>query len=209
MPPSTAQAGPGRPRRYEAAEELQLLFDAAFEVMRDKGYQDVTVGDILAFAGVSTRSFYRHFASKEELLAAMFRRDAEQFATAIAGRVEAAPTPRDAIVVWVDEILGFGVGRGRAKRAAVLGAPAAMRALPPDVLLHVRGSLMAPLLSALEAGRAAGTFSAVDAEHDGACINAIAWDASNRLREVKSRRQQQRVRDETISFIQRALGCPT
>ncbi|HEY2811939.1 MAG TPA: TetR/AcrR family transcriptional regulator [Acidimicrobiales bacterium] len=207
--PTTAPAGPGRPRRYETAEELQLLFDAAFEVMRQKGYQDVTVGDILAAAGVSTRSFYRHFASKEELLAAMFGRDAEQFAAAIARRVDAAPTPRAAVVVWIDEILGFGLGRGRARRAAVLGSPAAMRALPADVLARAGLLLTAPLIGALTAGCADGTIPTVDADRDAASISAIAWDASARLRDNKSRREQERIRECAIAFVERALGITT
>jgi AcrR family transcriptional regulator len=207
--PTTAPAGPGRPRRYQTAEELQLLFDAAFEVMREKGYQDVTVGDILAGAGVSTRSFYRHFASKEELLAAMFGRDAEQFAAAIARRVAAAATPRTAIIVWIDEILGFGLGRGRAKRAAVLGSPDAMRALPADVLARVGASLTAPLVAALVAGRNDGTIPTVDADRDAASISAIAWDASNRMRANKSRREQEQIRESAIAFVERALGIKT
>jgi AcrR family transcriptional regulator len=35
------------------------------------------VADILNEADLSTRSFYRHFASKDQLLCALFRREAE------------------------------------------------------------------------------------------------------------------------------------
>ncbi len=57
---NTARASAGRPRRFEPADELRRLFDAALVVMQRNGYADVAVADILAEAGLSTRSFYRH-----------------------------------------------------------------------------------------------------------------------------------------------------
>jgi AcrR family transcriptional regulator len=130
----TSVGRPGRPRRYEEAEELQLLLDAGFAVIGRKGYGDATVADVLAEAGLSTRSFYRHFASKDELLQAIFRRDAERLAAAVTERVEAAPDPAEALRVWIDEILGFGLGRTRAQRARVLVSGEAVRTLAPGEL---------------------------------------------------------------------------
>ncbi|MGA7416454.1 MAG: helix-turn-helix domain-containing protein [Acidimicrobiales bacterium] len=67
----------GRPRRFEEADELRLLLDAGLVVMERNGYQDAAVADILAEADLSTRSFYRHFESKDQLLCALYRREAE------------------------------------------------------------------------------------------------------------------------------------
>ena len=67
----------GRPRRFEAEDELRILFDAALVVMERNGYHDAAVADILAEADLSTRSFYRHFESKDQLLCALYRREAE------------------------------------------------------------------------------------------------------------------------------------
>ena len=58
----------GRPRRYEAADEIEMIVHAALAVMERNGYQDAAVAEILSEAGLSTRSFYRHFQSKDELL---------------------------------------------------------------------------------------------------------------------------------------------
>jgi AcrR family transcriptional regulator len=55
----------GRPRRFEPQDELRLLFEATLAVMQRNGYADVAVADILAEAGMSTRSFYRHSESKD------------------------------------------------------------------------------------------------------------------------------------------------
>jgi AcrR family transcriptional regulator len=204
----TEPAGrPGRPRRFNEAQELELLLDAAFEVIKAKGYQAVTVADILAEAGLSTRSFYRHFAAKDDLLAALFRRDAEQFAAKVTARVTAAADPLDAVLRWVDEILAFGYDRGRSKRAAVLGAPAAMRTLGPDATVHALRLLLVPLTEALASGVADGSLPGADPTHDAALISAMAWDTSMRMGDASTRVLKDAARDATHAFVLRALGA--
>ena len=201
-------ARPGRPRRFEEAEELRRLFEAAFEVMRRSGaYHDVTVADILGEAGMSTRSFYRHFASKDELLHAMFRRDAAHFAAAVSRRVEAAGSPAEGLVVWMDEILAFGLDRPRARRAAVLGAPGAMRTMAPDELQRAIDLLIAPLVDVLESGAADGSLAVGDARADAALVSASAWDTSNRMRDLASPAEQAQLRNNLLTFVSRAFAA--
>lgn len=207
--PATAEASagrPGRPRRYAAADELQLLLDAGFEVIRRKGYGEATVGDILAESGLSTRSFYRHFGSKDDLLHALFRRDAEQFAAAVTQRVEAAPSPEAALQVWIDEILGFGLDRPRSRRAAVLGSAAAKGSLDPDEMRRALHLLVDPLVGVLTAGAADGSFPRVAPDGDAGLISALAWETSARLGEVSTRAAKQELRSQLLSLVHRALG---
>jgi AcrR family transcriptional regulator len=202
-PPSAPR--PGRPRRYAADAELQLLFDAAFEVMRRNGYDAMTVSDILAEASVSTRSFYRHFSSKDELLQAMFRKDAERFAAAVATRVGRAPNPAAALETWLDEILGFGLGRPRARRAAVFGSRAAMQSLPAAELRRALDELVVPLGDVLRAGAADGTFATGDPYREATLIGAMAWETSARLGECRSKREREELRASLLTFVGRAL----
>ena len=94
----------GRPRRFESADELRILLDAALVVMERNGYTDAAVADILREADLSTRSFYRHFESKDQLLCALYRREAEAAAARLTAKVEAAVDPRAALDAWIDEI---------------------------------------------------------------------------------------------------------
>ncbi len=199
---------PGRPRRYDEAEELERLLDAGFEVIRRKGYRAATVADILAEAGMSTRSFYRHFAAKDDLLHALFRRDAEQFAAKVAARVDAAGEPTAALVVWIDEILAFGFERPRAQRAAVLGAPGAMSSLDQGELSHAMTLLMTPLVELLTAGVADGSFRTCDPSTDAPMISALAWDGSARVKEAATKPAKHETRSRLVSFVQRAIGAP-
>jgi AcrR family transcriptional regulator len=47
-----------------AASQRQRLLEAITELVAEKGYADVTIGDIVARAGTAKRTFYDHFADK-------------------------------------------------------------------------------------------------------------------------------------------------
>src|SRR5687767_6815234 len=52
-------------KRQLVAGELR---DAALMLLATKGFDAVTVDDIVAVAGVSRRTFFRYFASKEDVV---------------------------------------------------------------------------------------------------------------------------------------------
>jgi AcrR family transcriptional regulator len=96
---------------------------AAFEVTRRTGYEDASVAEILEEAGLSTRSFYRHFQSKHDSVLALFRINAEAAAQRLEVRVAAAASPREGLEGWMDDILSF-VFKRKFERVALLGCPA-------------------------------------------------------------------------------------
>ena len=57
-------------------DEQQALIDAGLAVLRRHGSEGLTVNDVLAEAGLSTRAFYRHFESKDALVLAIYAHDA-------------------------------------------------------------------------------------------------------------------------------------
>jgi AcrR family transcriptional regulator len=208
-----ADAGPvtraGRPRRFEAQDELRILLDAALAVMERNGYADAAVADILEEADLSTRSFYRHFESKDQLLCALYRREAEAASARLNAKVAAAGSPRAALDAWIDEILSFGRHRAKAARVAVLGSPGAMKAEGyAQETRHAAELLMAPLTTLLAQGAADGTFPLADPAADAPLIQSVVWAAAGlnptRDRPASATEAARQVR----SFCERALGVP-
>ena len=58
-----------RARQY--ASTHQRIYDAAMELFRQDGYEDVSIARLAAAAGVSVPTFYAHFPSKDELIMAL------------------------------------------------------------------------------------------------------------------------------------------
>ncbi len=197
----------GRPRRFETEDELRILLDAALVVMERNGYVDASVAEILGEANLSTRSFYRHFESKDQLLCALYRRDAHAAAARLGAKVEAAGTPRAALEAWIDEILSLSHDRAKAARLKVLSSRGAMKADGyAEETRHAAQLLMAPLERLLAAGRADGSFPLADPDADAALIQSVVWAAAGlspaRERPVSGADAARHVR----SFCERALG---
>jgi AcrR family transcriptional regulator len=63
------------------------IYDAAIELFTVKGFDGTTVEEIAQAAGVSRRSFFRYFASKDDLLA----QDVVQFGSLLSATITACP----------------------------------------------------------------------------------------------------------------------
>jgi AcrR family transcriptional regulator len=63
-----------------------FLSDVALQLLTDRDFESVTVDEIAAAAGVSRRSFFRYFASKEDVVLQYLDQMAERLRDAIAAR---------------------------------------------------------------------------------------------------------------------------
>jgi len=104
----TGKRAVGRPRQFDDGAERQLILDAAYAALRDHG-PDFTIVHILTNAGVSTRSFYRHFDSKDSLIHAMYLRDGEWAAERLTKRLTRA---RETLVESLHGAIEAGVTDG-------------------------------------------------------------------------------------------------
>ncbi|HEX4101403.1 MAG TPA: helix-turn-helix domain-containing protein [Pseudonocardiaceae bacterium] len=82
--PVTLPRGPHRLTEEQVAEsQCTRLMSALTDLMAERGYAAVTIGDLVGRAGVSRTSFYQHFAGKQECLFAAYDRFAAIIAVAI------------------------------------------------------------------------------------------------------------------------------
>jgi TetR/AcrR family transcriptional repressor of nem operon len=58
-----------RVSKEKMAENRALLVGAASRLFRERGFDAVTVADVMSAAGMTHGAFYGHFASKEDLIA--------------------------------------------------------------------------------------------------------------------------------------------
>jgi AcrR family transcriptional regulator len=199
----------GRPRHLDDEAERRVLIDAGYAALRDEG-QQFTIAAILSAAGVSTRSFYRQFVSKDALLCAMYRRDANWAAARIEQRLSTASTPTEAVECWVDEILGFRSHPRRAERVTVLGSLRGTTAEGMEIEVNAaRAALVAPLRAAIEQGVADGSFTTDDPERDANLVAAAVTHAAGLSAPLPASvlRLSRRYRQGVVAFCLRALGA--
>lgn len=77
------------------------LAKAALELYGERGFEQTTVAEIAARAGVTERTFFRHFADKREVLFSGSQALQELFVSAVAGAPESAG-PLDATARALD-----------------------------------------------------------------------------------------------------------
>lgn len=56
------------PRQVRSQQVKNRIFEAAVKLIKEHGYEYVTVNNVCAAADVSVGSFYHHFANKDELI---------------------------------------------------------------------------------------------------------------------------------------------
>jgi AcrR family transcriptional regulator len=206
--PAGPARSPGRPRLHEPDAERDLILMAALEVLRRNAGEEATVADILEEAGLSTRAFYRHFETKEDVIRSLFERDAESFGAHLRRRVEAADNPNDALGVWVNEMLGLAYDRRRAERVSALSSPMVLRVVAGTAAQQLGSDLLGqPLRSVLVEGQAGGWFSDAHPELDTRTIRAITAEATNWARTGVVRLTRREAAEHILRFSRAALGA--
>jgi len=189
--------------------ERQSILNAAVRVMRRNGYAQAQIGDILAEAELSTRAFYRHFESKDDLLLALYRADAAAVAARLRARVAAAATPQAQLEAWVDETLSIGYDRRRADRAAMLGADVVRRTAGfAEENARANAAIAASLREVLAEGTARGAFPRCVPDEDAPTIHALTWRLVAEAIAGRATLDEDAARAHVRRFCLPALGVP-
>jgi AcrR family transcriptional regulator len=92
-------------RGAEYASEVRRLLDAALVVIDRCGTTSrPRVADIVAAAGLSNDAFYRHFASKDALVAALLEDGADRLVSYLAHQMSKEVTPEAKVRRWVEGV---------------------------------------------------------------------------------------------------------
>jgi AcrR family transcriptional regulator len=93
------------PREQAALEDVERILDAAVRVIERVAPASPRVSDIVAEAGTSNQTFYRYFASKDELVLAVLERGTLRLAAYLEHQMAKAPDPAGAVGQWIEGVM--------------------------------------------------------------------------------------------------------
>jgi AcrR family transcriptional regulator len=158
-----------------AAEKARLerskLLTAAMEVLQRSGWWGFKVESVLRQAGLSTRSFYRHFEKKSDMLLALLEYELGGAAVNLRRVTASAETPSDKIRAYVSATIDMAYRADLAKPSSLF-ASHWRELLPeyPEAIDRCTQRIIAPLVDAIREGKARGEFQSEDPIADARAI---------------------------------------
>ncbi|TVT13146.1 TetR/AcrR family transcriptional regulator [Amycolatopsis acidiphila] len=182
--------------------------DAAYRCLATSNGDGVSVTDILREAGLSTRAFYRHFDSKDNLLLAMFRRDSDRVHAELESAALAAGSPTEALRAWIEGYLRLTSQPRRRQRVLVLSSAELMRAAGyADERTRSMIRLQDGIAEILRRGLDDGSFPWAAPEPDARAIRAALTEAFAEQMSRSTTVPAAVAADQVINFAFRALGA--
>jgi AcrR family transcriptional regulator len=161
---------------WDSDAEARALVQAGMAVLRRSSAKALTVADVLEEAGLSTRAFYRHFHSKDELILAVYQHDNRRSIERLRTRIASAASTLDALEQWVQGSLALGFAPRQARRTMTLWREGGrIWAQYPGEYKAIVEGLVEPLTDVLARGRQDGTFPCTDPPLDALTIHAVVW----------------------------------
>ena len=102
----TQTTAPRTLKEKQRQERKALILQAAEEVLMEKGYHETSIDEIAARVGIAKGTVYLHFASKEDLVIALFAQDLEKFQQLVGSTVASELTARAKMEVILHVLYG-------------------------------------------------------------------------------------------------------
>jgi AcrR family transcriptional regulator len=138
-PPRQAQfrqlrPGPGKGRDEVLANQRSRLFAATIELVAERGYDGMTVSDVVRLAGVSKASFYQQFNGKEECFVATCDAALREAARAVLRGETAAGGRRARLRAGLSALAELIASQPKGAKLLLIDVPAST----PAIRSHVR-----------------------------------------------------------------------
>lgn len=101
---SISVATPDQERPWRSARRQKIL-QAAAELLRQASSESVQIEDVVRRAGIGRATFYRYFASKEELIATCFAQAVDMLDARLTAAADAAADPPDELRRMVEALV--------------------------------------------------------------------------------------------------------
>jgi AcrR family transcriptional regulator len=189
-------------------DDRGCIIDAAYRCLSEPHSGPIPVAAILQRAGVSTRAFYRHFESKDELFLALLRQESDALADKLDRIVDKVPgNPVDQLKAWIGGMFSWMHDEEMRMHLTVIDSDEVRAAKGyRETRERAHADRERSLIEILRRGRADGSFPQADPEHDAVAISAvISREMVNQSPGDEARLQ--RSLDWVLEFALRALGA--
>ena len=160
----------------EALDERRRIIDAAWGVLGRSGFQGLKVGSVVRAVPTSTRTFYRWFVDKDDLVVELVCEEYQRAGRRLAAAMGDAP-PGDAIRRWIEAYLSAAIEPSLAARARLFSS---LRSATPGGSARSADALddfLSPLRRTIEDGRRDGSLATDDPRGDAIAIHHLCASA--------------------------------
>ena len=189
-------------------DDRGCIIDAAYSCLSQPHSGPIPVAAILQRAGVSTRAFYRHFGSKDELFLALLRQESDALADRLDRIVEESPGgPADQLKAWIGGMFALLYDEELRMHLTVIDSDEVRAAKGyRETRERAHADRERSLVEIIRRGRADGSFPLADPEHDAVAISAVISREMVNQSPGDEKRLQQSL-DWVLEFALRALGA--
>jgi AcrR family transcriptional regulator len=183
----------------------RAILTAASKSVGEQGVRGLSIAAVLDRAQLSTRAFYRHFESKDQLVAAVFLDMARVEKRRLRRKMANAATPVEAVAAWIDGRLDLAFDENVKSdlRRLSLEAQSQMFA-SPELIRPAYAEMLEPLIEQLERGVEQGVFHNIDAATDAQSIQGVVWAATERQWATRDCERDD-IRERVLRFCLRGL----
>lgn len=202
--------GPGRRRRRDKLEPTpevrREILAAASQSLRENGVRGLNIAAVLERTNLSTRAFYRHFNSMDDLIAAVFQEAARVERRRLQRRMAGAATPVEAVAAWIDGRLdlAFDARIGSDLRRLSMEAQFQTSA-SPALVEPAYAEMLKPLTDALRRGLGDKVFHPIDPTTEARFIHGVVWAGINQ-QWTTGESDRDDLRRRILGFCLRGLG---
>ena len=184
----------------------RAILAAASESLREQGVQGLSIAAVLQRAELSTRAFYRHFESKDELVSAVFLEMARTEKRRLRRRMAAAGGPVEAVAAWIDGRLDLAFSESIKSDLRHMSLEAQSQSFAsPELIQPAYAEMLEPLIDQIQRGLEQGAFRDVDPMSGAQSIQGVVWASTERQWSAGDCERAD-VRQRTVRFCLRGLG---
>ncbi len=191
----------GATLREHREEVRRRLFGALSELMKEQGFDAVTLSQVAARAGVGRTAVYNHFPDKEALLVGLIMHETASWATALEAALVGVDDPVDQLRTYIHAQLVL--------KPDYYYAPGEdlRQLISAQTMAQLRGHVVVVervLRGVLERGIAVGAFPAQDID---VTVRLVLSCLSNRVISQAGHDHRSHVVAESEAFVMRAVGA--